>query len=354
METQTPPVLRPLRLGELLDQAIRLYRRNFITFIGIIAVIYIPLMILQTASTTLLTSSMGSLRTSTSPEEIFTNYAYWGGIFSTLIITFVQFILVQGIATGALTRAVADNYLGRPTGILDAYRGIKDSWVSLLGALLFIVLLFIALSIWWIVVPCIGWFTGLGMMAFLMSAVSPLVAPVVVLEKQGALAAIRRAWDLARRRFWPVLGTIFVLYLFSLLIVNGPAAIVNALLTTVITSFGDMTTQLVITTIIQSLVSLVFVLLYYPLQMAAFTLIYFDLRVRTEGFDIALLTMNASEPVDAANVAQVPVPQSNERLITAPELGNFAILTLGAIGLYVLFFSLITAAAFFLTSLFMR
>jgi hypothetical protein len=111
---------------------------------------------------------------------------------------------------------------------------------------------------------------------------------------------------------------------------------------------------MLVTTIIQSLVSLVFVLLYYPLQMAAFTLIYFDLRVRTEGFDIALLTMTTSAPVDAANVSQVPVPPSNERLITGPELGNFAILTLGAIGLYILFFSVIMAAAFFATSLFMR
>ena len=372
METQIQPALRPLRLGELLDQAIRLYRRNFVTFIGIIAVIYIPLMILQTASTALMTSSLGSLATASNPEEIFTNYAYWGGILSTLVITFVQFILVQGIATGALTRAVADNYLGRQTSILDAYRGIKDSWVSLLGALLIIVLLFIVLFIWWLV-PCIGWFTGLGMMAFLMAAVSPLVAPVVVLERTGpwntstdgliertgkfiirAFSSIRRAWDLARRRFWPVLGTVFVLYLFSLLIVNGPAAIANALLTLAIGSFGDPTAGIVITTIIQSLVSLVFVLLYYPLQMAAFTLIYFDLRVRTEGFDLALLTLDAAQPVDAANVSQVPVPQSNERLITGPEFGNFAILTLGAIGLYVLFFSLITAAAFFLTSLFIR
>jgi hypothetical protein len=354
MEIQSPPVLRPLRLGELLDQAIRLYRRNFITFIGIIALIYVPLMILQTAATALLTSSMDSLASASTPEEIFTNYAYWGGILSTLVVTFIQFILVQGIATGALTRAVADNYLGKQTGILDAYRGIRDSWISLLGALLVIILLFIALTVWWIFIPCIGWFTGLGMLVFLMAAVSPLMPPVVVLEKQGALASIRRAWELARRRFWPVLGTIFVLYLFSLLIVNGPTGIVNVILAQAVTSFGNPTLALVITTIIQSLVSLVFVLLYYPLQMTAFTLIYFDLRVRTEGFDLALLTRDTSAPVNAANVSEVPVPQSNERLITGPEIGNFAILTLGAIGLYVLFFSVIMAVFFFFTSLFIR
>ena len=354
MEIQSPPVLRPLRLGELLDQAIRLYRRNFITFIGIIALVYVPLMILQTVATALMTSSINGMAVARTPEEVFTNYAYWGGMLSTLVLTFIQFILVQGLATGALTRAVADNYLGRPTGIFDAYRGIRDSWVSLLGALLVIILLFIALVVWWIFVPCVGWFTGLGMMVFLMGAVSPLMPPVVVLEKQSALDAIRRAWNLARRRFWPVLGMIFVLYLFSLLIVNGPAAIVNAILTQVVTSFGDMTTALVISTIVQSLVSLVFVLLYYPLQMTAFTLIYFDLRVRTEGFDIALLTMNDSAPMDAARVSEVPVPQSNERLITSPELGNFAILTLGAFGSCILFYSVIMAAAFFFSSLFFR
>ena len=353
METQIQPVLRPLRLGELLDQAIRLYRRNFITFIGIIAVIYIPLMILQTASTALMTSSMTGLATARRPEEIFSNYGYWAGLLSTFILAFVQFILVQGIATGALTRAVTDNYLGKQTSILDAYRGLKDSWISLLGALLTIILLLIALSIW-TAVPCIGWFTGPGMVAFLMAAISPLVAPVVVLEKQSALASIRRAWDLARRRFWPVLGTVFVLYLFSLLIVNGPAAIVNALLTMAIGSFGDPSMGIVITTIIQSLASLVFVLLYYPLQMAAFTLIYFDLRVRTEGFDIALLTMDAAQPVDAENVSQVPVPQSNEQLITGPELGSFSILTLGALGLCILLYSGVLAILFFFSSLFIR
>jgi hypothetical protein len=347
METQIQPVLRPLRLGELLDQAIRLYRRNFITFIGIIAVIYIPLMILQTASTALMTSSMTSFAYAGNPEEIFTNYGYWGGLLSTFVLTFIQFILVQGIATGALTRAVADNYLGKQTSILDAYRGLKDSWISLLAALLTVILLFMAISIW-TVVPCIGWFTGPGMMAFLMAAISPLVAPVVVLEKQSALASLRRAWDLARRRFWPVLGTVFVLYLFSLLIVNGPAAIINVLLTMAIGSFGDPATGMVITTIIQSLASLVFVLLYYPLQMTAFTLIYFDLRVRTEGFDIALLTMDATQPVN------VPVPQSNERLITGPELGFFSILTLGALGLCILFYSGIMAMVFFFGSLFYR
>jgi hypothetical protein len=349
METQAlPTTLRPLRLGELLDRAIRLYRGNFLTFIGIIAVVYVPLMVLQSAASALMSSSM--LTGYSTPQELFANSGYWIGLLSILVLGLVRFILVQGIATGALTRAVADNYMGKKTGILDAYRGIGKSWPKLLGALLFIILVVFVLILWSLV-PCVGWFTGLGMLVFLGGVVNPLVPPVVVLENQGAIGAVQRAWSLARRRFWPVVGYIFILGLFSLIVVNGPVAIANLVLAQVFRSVGDPTTQLVITSIIQGLISLVFVLLYYPLQMTAFTVIYFDLRVRTEGFDLALLIREAAGSTDISEVTEVPVPQTNERLITGPDLGNFAILTLVGAGLYILFISLITGGVLFFTSL---
>jgi hypothetical protein len=284
------------------------------------------------------------------PDELFTNSAYWIGMLATLILALVQFVLVQGIATGALTRAVADSYLGKKTGILDAYRGIGKSWLTLVGALLLLGIIVFGLAIWWMV-PCIGWFTGLGMMMFVLTVVNPLVPPAVVLENQGAVDAIRRAWSLARRRFWPVLGTIFVLYLFSLIVVNGPVAIANVLLLQVFQSFDDPTMQLVLTSVIQGLISLVFILIYYPLQMTAFTLIYFDLRVRTEGFDIAILTMEASGSTDLSQAMTAPAPQVNERLVTGPEIGNFAILTLAGFGIYIFFISFIMGSALFFTSL---
>lgn len=348
METQPVPALRPLRLGELLDQAIRMYRRNFVTFIGIVALVYVPLMVLQAAATALTSTSMiNAVSGYSSPQQIFTNYAYWAGILSSLVIVFLQVVFVQGIATGALTRAVADSYLGKTTSIMDAYRGIGKSWISLLGALLFIGLLGIVITIWWIIVPCVGWFTGLGMLAFLGAAISPMVAPVVVLERQNAIASVQRAWYLVRRRFWPVLGTIFILYLFNLLIVNGPSAIVNVILASITPSFGNATLQLVVTAIIQAMVSIVFIVIYYPLQMTAFTLIYFDLRVRTEGFDLAVLASGDAEQAMAASI-----PQSTEKLITGTDLGNFAILTLGAVGLYIFLFSFVFGGLFFLGNLF--
>lgn len=351
MENQALPTLRPLRLGELLDRAIRLYRANFLTFIGIIAAVYVPLMVLQTAASALMSSSLFTAA-NPDPRDIFSNPGYWIGMGSTFILVFVQYVLVQGIATGALTRAVADSYLGKKTGILDAYRGIGKSWLTLIGALLLIGIFAFVLAVWWLV-PCIGWFTGLGMILFLMAVISPLVPPVVVLEDKGVMDAMERAWSLARRRFWPVLGTIFILYLFSLIVVNGPATIANLALVNVFQSYsGDPTMKLVLTSVIQGLVSLVFVLIYYPLQMTAFTLIYFDLRVRTEGFDLAILTLQTSEATDLSQAMAASVPQVKEQFITWPDMGNFAILTLAGAGLYIFFASFLLAIVMFATSLF--
>jgi len=190
------------------------------------------------------------------------------------------------------------------------------------------------------------------MIGFMTAAINPLVPPVVVLEHKGAIDSVQRAWSLARRRFWPLLGYVLVLALFSLIVVNGPATIVNVILLQVFQSFGDPTAQLVLTSIIQGLVSLVFILIYYPLQMTAFTLIYFDLRVRTEGFDIALLTMGVSDSTELTDAIAAPVSQAQERLITGPDLGNFAILTLAAAGLYIFFISFVTGGLLFFSSLF--
>jgi hypothetical protein len=348
METASPlPTLRPLRIGELLDRAIRLYRANFLTFVGIVALVYVPLTILQVFASALLSSSM----VRTSPDQIFSNASYWIGMLSTILLAILQFVLVQGIAMGALSKAVADNNLGKKTGILEAYRGIGSSWASLLGALVLVSLLAIGILLWWIV-PCIGWITGLGMLVYLGSVVNQLVPPVVVLEDQTATGSIRRAWSLARRRFWPVLGYAFLLGLFSLIVVNGPAAVVNIILTQVFRSVGNASTYLALTSIIQGLITLVFALLYYPLQMTAFTLVYFDLRVRTEGFDIALLTLQAEGTTDVSDAVAISAPETTERLLTWIDIGNFAILTLAGAGVYILLSSVLMGGIFFLSSLF--
>lgn len=345
------PALRPMKLAELLDQAIRLYRRNFLQFIGIVAIPYIPLMVIQAVSSALTTSSVQGFTTSSSPYGIFSNANYWLGVAGSLATIILYLFFIQGMATAALTRAISDSYAGQPTGILPTYRRLGPSGLRLVLALFWLGLIFLVLIIWTIV-PCVGWLSGPGLLAFMIWVVLPLVAPVVVLENQGPLASVRRAWDLSRTRFWWLIGFAFILYLFSSLVISGPTLLISyALRYFLISSSNPLNQQLVLTTVVQTLVSMITGLLYLPLQLSAITVVYFDLRVRSEGLDLALQAAPAfeSSPIRLLSVAP---SGSQSRLINGRDIGNFVLLTVGFFAVYALIIGIFLGLGMALVPLF--
>jgi len=100
----------------------------------------------------------------------------------------------------------------------------------------------------------------------------------------------------------------------------------------VLRSAGNRAALLGTGVILQALTSLVFSLLFVPLQLIAFTLLYFDLRVRTEGLDLAMLTQDAAAGPDAVTRQAPPAESGN--LITGRDLGNFFLLSLGFGAIY--------------------
>jgi hypothetical protein len=329
-----------MSLTELLDQAIRLYRKNFLQFVGIIAIVQIPLTLLSLiASLVTMGGTVSRLESGYVPsEDPFETFGagYWIGLAGTLVVGILSYVLLQGIATGALTRAVADRYLGQSTDFIEAYVKIGSLWLRIIGALLLIILVGIGLVIWWIV-PCVGWLTGIGILFFWTAAVSPLVAPIVVLEQKKPGAAVRRAWDLTRRRFWWVVGYVGLLFLLNQLIVSGPGALINvifqALMESMVGSAG-LSDAFTISTITQTLVSLVASLIYVPLQLTGMVLMYFDLRVRTEGFDLTLLTQSTSGEDGASDVVAQAPDGKVTGLVTGKEMGYFLLLSLIAFAVY--------------------
>ena len=358
MTATARPLLRPLRMGEILDRAIHLYRRHFLHFVGVVALVQVPLVLAQMSVSVLAfggtLARMDEMLSNPaavpeSPLAVF-GPSYLAGASLNTLVSILGFILVQGVATAALTAAVTRSYLGAPApNIVDAYRAIKDRWVAVVGALLLAVLLGLALAAWWILVPCVGWLTGGGMLLFLWQVIVPLLAPIVILEEISPASAWRRAWSLTRRRFWWVLGFALLLYLFNLLVVAGPAAVVTAAGQF---AFGqpfdfDQGT-FTIQTVVQSLTTLITSLLYLPLQVAAMTLLYIDLRVRTEGLDLAILTRQVQPQVEpVAAVSQLPTASGEPALITGKEWRNFAVITVGVIVtitvLYLLLVGLVVA-----------
>ena len=367
MDVGTMPSLEPLTMGQILDRAFRLYRRRFLTFVGIIAVALVPLMLIQLVFTVLSIPNILAAAERYNEAAMYSGeedvFGEWLNLLSTstgggrtVVFSALQFVLVQGIATAALARAVGDNYLGRATDIPGAYGRIGPIWLRLLGMIGLAVLAFAGLFIF-LMLPCVGWLGGLGLFIYFTAVIYPMLPPVLALEGQSAAGVFRRAWDLARRRFWWSLGFMLILGIFSLVVVGAPTYLLSLglLLGLQGMAASDPVMATTIQTVIQSVTTLLLTLLYQPLRMTAITLMYFDLRVRTEGFDLALLAATAGgEPgVEGAEVAaQAPRPERGN-VVTGNEILYFfgisaSILTVCALCYGVTFaltMLLITAAA---------
>jgi hypothetical protein len=346
MSDATSETFKPLLFTELLDRTFRLYRSNFLQFIGILAVMQIPVQLVNLAI---------SLLTASSAFEQAQYPMYYAAqdfspLYRTLfpvvagscLLGFISLILVNGVANGTLVHAVLHAYLGKPLGIREAYAGIKPY----LGRLIVIVLLggviTIALVIW-MIVPCVGWLTGFGMLLFFSWAIEALAIPVVVVERTSPWRAFQRAWQLARRRFWWVLGFVGAMMFISIVVTSGPSYLVGLLLGLIEQVLALTESQAyVMRTSIQTLASLIGGLLYAPLMQTGITLLYLDLRVRTEGLDMVMRLSDPASGIEGkwnalTEVSAGDVPHS---WLTWKELGYLALISLAGflliVGLYVL------------------
>ncbi|MHC1782460.1 MAG: hypothetical protein AB9891_06820 [Anaerolineaceae bacterium] len=344
--------LRPRGMGELLDQAVRLYRANFLKFIGIIALVEIPVGLLQILSSTFMINGLVNFSnyTSSNPESIpGLDYTLQmlGGSGGMIVVGILSFFLVSGVGTAALTRAIADGYLGEPVDILGSYRKIGKRWLSLLGALLLLMLISLGAVIW-LIIPCAGWLTGPGFLMFLTMVLTPLLGPIVVLENAPAAAAIRRAWDLARARFWWLMGYMGILVAFNLLLISGPIYVLNFLIVSPlqreVMSLGSSQMTFITAFIAEQGLSTLLSILYVSLQATAITLAYFDLRMRLEGFDLAIQTLSPDQSI-TEQITQAPQAQNTSKLITWNDVLHFFLLSLIAVAVYGFFMAIGMAAS---------
>lgn len=291
MQATSLPELRPLNLGQLLDRAFRLYRHHFLVFIGIIAITQLPVALIQIGFSSFTAVQTSDFMTAPqSPEE----FSQFGQVVGTavgvgILLTLIG-VVFSMIGTAALTRAVADIYLGKSATIIGSFRKIGRSWLTLLGALILLGLISFAAMIPLFLValiPCLGAVIAIaGIIAIILalSATTTLATPVVVLEKMRATAAIQRAWRLFRLRPWWIIGYILLISLMAYLVILGPTLIAAGIFTVVAPTANPFTS-----TAVQQSVTYLFSIIFMPIQLTALTLMYFDLRIRFEGFDLMLL-----------------------------------------------------------------
>lgn len=347
-EAQT---LRPLSIGQLLDRAIRLYRRNFVTFTGIIALVLVPLTLLELVGALVTLPDTLAMQTPdpyADPSEIFMqafSASTGGGV--VCITTLLRVILLIGVAGATMSRAAANSYLGEDLDIFEAYGRASRSLGRVLLGMLLVAVVGVIVVILGIVIPCIGWIFIMGFVFYFAIVINQLYIPITALEDRDPINAIRRAWDLVRRRFWWVLGFMLVLSIFAGLVLTGPAALIRwisqAVLVTMLPN-NDPKTLLAIQTVLQQLTTMFTNLIYLPLHLTAVIVMYFDLRVRTEGFDLSVMAAQSDEGAPANNVEQLIAnapPAGGDSLLTGNEVLSFGGVALALYALYaVLYFVL--------------
>lgn len=292
--------LRPLSIAELFDRSFRLYRKNFGTFLGIMLLTQIPLFLFGLALSAL-TDTTPNLSSNADLTDLFMTTTIISVLIAGTVGAILSLIFTQ-VGAAALTKAIADSYLGHTIGFWEAFQRIGNTWVTLIFASIVASLIVLGLAIpvgIIFLIPCIGpliGFVGFVAVVAIGNVLISLIPPVVVLEKKGVMDSIRRAWELAKLRFWWAFGYLFLLGLMSLLVISGPTALIQFLFETALGNLSEFS-QTIVSDTASSLLTAVFM----PIRLAAITLMYFDLRIRFEGFDLMVLAAADNTTINDAS-----------------------------------------------------
>jgi len=317
-----------MRVADLLDTAIRLYRKNFLTFMAIVAVLYVPLIMINGLLGIPMAQAaeeMTSFKPQSYREEVlpqlpgFGRYLLWGGV--QLLVSGVLGLVANTLTTGALAWAISERYLERPVTVGAAYRALSRRWKPLLGAFLLILLVYLGLYVM-ALIPCIGWLAFLPAMTFTYTCLR-FAPQAVMLEGHRPADGLRRSWYLARPHFWLVFGMLALLWLLAMLITAGPSSLITY---GAIAFRASYMVRTLLTTVVSALLSL----LYVPIRLTGETLLYYDLRVRQEGLDLEMeLEALAQAPAERPTEGRSPspaLPPAREPLLSPRDWRNLGIL----------------------------
>lgn len=275
-----------MSVGDLLDEAIRLYRNHFVVFVGIVALWQVPLTILQTIPAIfggMASLELGQLAGSTPDYGLIGQTL--AGLGLTLIVALLNSLITGTLINGALARAMAASYLGQPMGILESYRLGWRTFFSLFGAIVIATPVFMIL--YFGVVSLICCLIALPVLIWIIARWS-VITQTIVLENLGPLAGLRRSQALTSGHIWRIIGILLALGVFLFLLTSIPGGIATAITFLIATDFATNPTTYALITALQTLVSMVSNILVLPLGLAVLTLLYFDLKVRKEGFDLEM------------------------------------------------------------------
>jgi hypothetical protein len=312
-------ILEPMSTGDVIDRALRLYRRNFVPLLSIVALPsftgYLAQTMLLFGYTKLLLGNIGEYDTPTPEPSASAVIMLIGGIVLYPVWLFMFLATIAG-----LSRVIGDHVmLNEPITFRKCYAAARNRLGDIfLMALLVLVIMMVVGMIFYgvaivvalVVVVLVGataasgipaWLAGLfagllalvviglGIAVMLVVASRVIFLPqVVMIEGQSPAQALGRAMQLGKGNWYKVGAIILFNYFISLSLLTAITLPVLAALyfaDVLSAEFMAGPTWNLLYTSFSQLINL----LSLPIQMIAFTLLYLDSRVRKEAYDIELL-----------------------------------------------------------------
>lgn len=277
--------LHPMSIGEVMDTAFRMLRACAAPAVLLVLLTLGPVQVLASVGV----AFQPPIETFTAPvpEDFDVVPAIVSGIGALLS------LVVAPLTVAALTWLGAHADATTAPRMTDALRhGARRYWATV-GAFVLLFVMAVAFAIvggLLIALGAVGGAVGVlvlalpvgfgllvGLLMFLI--IGYLTVPAVVVEGHGPISGISRAWRLARRRFWPTVGTAMLLGLvFGLL---GLAVSTLVSLPGLLPISGNW--------VFAALGGTLNRMLTVPLGAFAALAMHVDQRIRTEGYDVAVL-----------------------------------------------------------------
>ena len=324
-------LLRPRSIGDILDTTIRLYRRYFLLYFGIVIIMQaIVFIVSQGFQIPFYTLSQRFQVAAGDEAAILEQMTQSLPLVVVAVLGFLLLILVSMVAyqftTGGLVVAVSDTFLGHEITIGQAYEAVLGRFWSLLGAGLLSSLMGFAAFMAGLVAFAVclgagallggGVMTALGVLmglGFIFLAVvaaiyiflSFMFAPqAVMLEGAGAVDALRRSWELMwhrtergmfRNNIWRAGILLTIVFLISgavVVLLQVPIWIAVAIVAVRSEGavFGPGGTLPLWIQVPSQLLQTVGGALVMPVSVVAMILFYYDIRIRFEGYDLQVLS----------------------------------------------------------------
>jgi len=266
--------LRPMGIGDILDETFRLYRENFLLFLATAAVLEVPAQIINT----LLSLARPAVTTIVPGQGITpaqTSAATTGGLIGVVAGLITAFAGV--FITAALAVVVSNRYLGRLITVGEAYRATLNRLGPLLVTTIWAGIRLVLLGFACVVI--------IGIPFLIYFAVAWSLLPQVVMLENVDRGASGRSRELIRGYWWKTLGLYIVVAILAYLLVF---VILVPVVAGIFAGAGVTGTRL-----LTGLATLIFSLLVRPIQTVATTLLFYDLKIRKEAFDLETMAQQA-------------------------------------------------------------